>query len=117
MAKIGNDGTWKVICPVCGFYKYSDELKRRWDGVMVCAEDWEPRHPQELFRARTEHSALPFAYPEVTHPTVDTSGWGGIGLTDNRGTLLTPASVGAASDLDRYFGLHFGGSYFGTGYF
>lgn len=41
-------------CSVCGFDYRAFEFRRRWDGLMVCRDDWEPRHPQEFLRARPE---------------------------------------------------------------
>lgn len=40
-----------AICDVCGFKYRASELKLRWDGLRVCAEDFERRHPQEFVRA------------------------------------------------------------------
>lgn len=34
-----------AICDVCGFKYPSEKLRRRWDGAMVCRDDWEPQHP------------------------------------------------------------------------
>lgn len=31
---------WKE-CPVCGFDYLTTELKRRWDGLLVCEKDWD----------------------------------------------------------------------------
>lgn len=42
-------GTHNAICAVCGFKHKADQLKKRWDGVYVCAADWEPRHPMDLY--------------------------------------------------------------------
>lgn len=43
-----------VICDVCGWaYRHSD-MKRRWDGAVVCKEDWEIRHPQDFLKAQPE---------------------------------------------------------------
>lgn len=47
-------GTWAVNCDVCGFRFPSDKLIKRWDGAMVCKEDWETRHPQTLIRIHGE---------------------------------------------------------------
>lgn len=43
-------GDWNAICDVCGERYKASELKKRWDGLMVCKYDWEPRHPQEQIR-------------------------------------------------------------------
>lgn len=64
-------GTWNVQCPVCGFYYKSEELKKRWDGLMVCQKDWEPRHPQDLLKTfREENGQLPFTYPVPDEPSI-----------------------------------------------
>lgn len=35
------------ICAECGMKFRMSELRKRWDGFLVCRKDWEPRHPQE----------------------------------------------------------------------
>lgn len=56
-----------LICDVCGFKKRSSEMRRRWDGAMVCNEDFEERHPQELARYRgADRQSVPVARPEPT---------------------------------------------------
>jgi len=56
-------GCWNAICDVCGFEFKSDKLKERWDGLMVCREDWETRHPQDFVRPVKE-SVIPWSRPE-----------------------------------------------------
>lgn len=51
-------GTWKVVCDVCGIQHSSDQIKKRWDGLMVCEKDWEERHPQTLYKYRP-HTSVP----------------------------------------------------------
>jgi len=61
-----DNGGWKVICDVCGrLYKESD-LQKRWDGVMVCSDDWEPRQPQDFVRGVADKQAPPWARPEAS---------------------------------------------------
>ena len=43
-------GDWKTICDSCGRLFKASMLKQRWDGLMVCQEDWEPRQPQDFVR-------------------------------------------------------------------
>lgn len=43
-------GQWNAICDRCGGNFKSGELRRTWQGFMVCAKDWEPRHPQDFVR-------------------------------------------------------------------
>lgn len=58
MKKTRWPGNWKVTCQVCGFWYPSSEINKRWDGLLVCDKDNEPRHPQTLIRVRGE-TAVP----------------------------------------------------------
>lgn len=58
-------GDWNAVCDVCGFRFKASQLKKRWDGLMVCAEDFEHRHPQELRKPIKETFQLPFRRPET----------------------------------------------------
>lgn len=58
-------GVWNALCDVCGQKYKSDQLLKRWDGLMTCKGDWEPRHPQDLIRAIKETSTtLPWSRPD-----------------------------------------------------
>lgn len=59
-------GSWNTICDVCGFKFKANDLKQRWDGLMVCNNDWEIRHPQELIRPIQDQAKLPWTRPEAT---------------------------------------------------
>lgn len=74
-AKIGD---WNALCDVCRFKFKASELRRRWDGRMVCEADFEERHPQDLIRIPQERIATPWARPEpvdtyITPAPVDPS--------------------------------------------
>jgi len=56
-------GNWNASCDVCSFKFKASELRRRWDGMMCCENDWEERHPQDLIRLRAEKVAVPWARP------------------------------------------------------
>ena len=57
-------GKWNALCDSCGFKFKSDELKLRWDGLMVDEACWEPRQPQDFLRAVKETSnTLPWTRP------------------------------------------------------
>jgi hypothetical protein len=43
-------GGEKCVCSVCGLRRKCSNLKKRWDGVMVCSDCWEPRQPQDFVR-------------------------------------------------------------------
>lgn len=47
-------GQWNVHCDVCGFKFKSSEIKKRWDGLMVCHKDYELDHPQKFLRVPQE---------------------------------------------------------------
>lgn len=59
-------GQWNAICDICGQKKKSSELRKNWEGLMVCESDWEVRHPQELIRVRGERVATPWSRSEPT---------------------------------------------------
>jgi hypothetical protein len=59
-------GEWKVICDVCGRRFLSSDLRKRWDGMMVCSRDWETRQPQDFVRAKIDIQAAPWTRPQST---------------------------------------------------
>lgn len=59
-------GDWNAICDICGFKFKASELRKRWDGLMVCDTDWETRHPQEFIRPLPDQQKLPWTRPEGT---------------------------------------------------
>jgi hypothetical protein len=54
---------WR-ICDQCGFKYRASETVKRWDGLMVCFEDFEQRHPQDFVRGRIDDQNVPDARPE-----------------------------------------------------
>ncbi len=59
-------GSWDAICDVCGFKYKADQLKLRWDGLMVCPHDWEYRHPQDFVRGVQDNTSTPWSRPGST---------------------------------------------------
>lgn len=57
-------GEWNAICDVCGGKKKASELRKRWDGFMVCNIDWEMRHPQDFIKAPKNEQGIPWARDE-----------------------------------------------------
>ena len=57
-------GLWKANCDQCGRTFKSNELRLRWDNLMVCRGDWEPRQPQDYVRGVADIQAPPWARPE-----------------------------------------------------
>ena len=56
-------GNWNVICDVCSKKIKSHDAKTRWDGLVVCPDDFEHRHPQDFVRARQDKITVPFTRP------------------------------------------------------
>lgn len=53
-------GEWNVWCMVCNKKIKSGEALKRWDGLIVCPEDYENRHPMDFLRARNERLSVPY---------------------------------------------------------
>lgn len=57
-------GDWNLLCDVCGKKIKASESRRRWDGFVVCTEDFEHRQPQDFVRARLDKISVPFTRPQ-----------------------------------------------------
>jgi len=57
-------GDWNANCDSCGRKFKASQLMKRWDGLMVCKEDFENRHPQNFLRVPTDTQAVPWSRPE-----------------------------------------------------
>lgn len=64
-------GSWNVICDVCGFKYKKEEVRLRWDGLVVCKEDWESRHPSDFYRSTPDRQSV--IGPVRNEPTDDES--------------------------------------------
>ena len=49
--KAGNH--W-VYCDRCSSAIRAKDAKKTWDNLIVCPDDWEPRHPQDFVRGRRD---------------------------------------------------------------
>ena len=56
-------GDWNLICDSCGKKVKASEAKQRWDGFIVCPDDYETRHPQDFVKARTDKITVLFTRP------------------------------------------------------
>jgi hypothetical protein len=56
-------GTWNVICDVCGQKYKATEVRKRWDGLLVCSEDFETDHPQKFIRVEADGQSVPDPRP------------------------------------------------------
>ena len=59
-------GEWLLICDSCGSVIYASEAYHRWDGMIVCRQDFEHRHPQDMLRGVADRQVVPFSRPEAT---------------------------------------------------
>ena len=58
-------GDWNSVCDVCAQKYKSSQMRKRWDGLMVCPNDWEPRHPQDFLRSVPDRQDVPWSRPET----------------------------------------------------
>lgn len=56
-------GDWNVICDICGKKIKSSLAKHRWDGFIVCPEDYEHRHPQDFIKTKADRITIPWSRP------------------------------------------------------
>lgn len=56
-------GQWNVTCDVCSKKIKAEDAKQRWDGFIVCPDDYEERQPQDFVRARQDKISVPFTRP------------------------------------------------------
>lgn len=68
-------GDWNVICDVCGKKMKSSHAKKRWDGLIVCSEDYEQRHSLDFIRVKPDKQTVPFSRPRSTDTLTDDSAW------------------------------------------
>jgi hypothetical protein len=57
-------GSWNAICDSCSFKYKSSVLKKRWDGLMVCKDCWEQRHPMDFLKVPVEKLNIPWSRHE-----------------------------------------------------
>ncbi len=58
-------------CPICGFKKRVSEGGYNSDKEFVCKECWDPKHPQESVKARTDRISARISRPEPTDTFID----------------------------------------------
>jgi hypothetical protein len=59
-------GDWNVICDSCGRKYKASTMRKRWDGLLVCKEDYEVKHPQLSLKVRGDKQQVPIPRPEAT---------------------------------------------------
>lgn len=56
-------GEWNVTCDVCSKKIKAHDAKQRWDGLVVCPDDFEHRHPQDYVKAKIDKITVQFTRP------------------------------------------------------
>jgi len=56
-------GEWNVTCDVCSKKIKANEARQRWDGFIVCPDDYENRQPQDFVKAQSDKITVPFTRP------------------------------------------------------
>jgi len=64
-------GSYNVLCDECSWKYKAWQLKKRWDGLMVCPPCFEKRNPQDFVRGVKDAHQLPFTRPEPPDLFVD----------------------------------------------
>lgn len=63
-------GDWIALCDVCGRKYKASNLKKRWDGLMCCDDDWEIRQPQDFVRSIADTQIAPWLRSEPANSFV-----------------------------------------------
>jgi hypothetical protein len=58
-------GDYNVICDSCGRKFKASTMRKRWDGLLVCKEDFEVKHPQLSLKVRGDKQQVPIPRPEA----------------------------------------------------
>lgn len=66
-------GNWVVICGVCTKRIRANTARKRWDGLIVCAEDWEPRHSLDFIRSKAPRVTTVYAPSEPAYQFTEVS--------------------------------------------
>lgn len=64
-------GSNNITCDVCSKKIKASDAKHRWDGFIVCPDDFEQRHPQDFVKARQDKITIPFSRPRPPDVFVD----------------------------------------------
>lgn len=103
-------GQWNAICDRCGFKFKSGELKKDWQGLMVCNEDFELRNPQDFLRIQPERVVPDWVRPRPPDIFIENLGLfdkleatSGEGFVDEGQDYVNPTYFAEDYILDRFF--------------
>ena len=58
-------GDYNCICDSCGRKFKASTMRKRWDGLFVCEDDFEIKHPQLTLRVHSDKQMVPIPRPDV----------------------------------------------------
>jgi len=98
-----------VCCDRCGFDYYHTEVREEWNGLVVCRECYEPRHPQDFVRGKADKIVGDWPRrpcpPDVPVGDLDTVGETFTRTTGTIDTSYTSTKTVAATDATLTFTL------------
>ncbi len=99
--RIGRSYEHRVLCQSCGFKFWNYELKKRWDGLWVCKEDYEVRHPSDFYKTRNDTHKLPFITSDTPADAANTftAYWSGTGNQLDGETMVERTGYYIVDDL------------------
>ena len=56
-------GDYNVVCDVCSKKTKASESRLRWDGFLVCIDDYEIRHEQDFVKSKLDQITVPYTRP------------------------------------------------------
>lgn len=97
-------GSWNCICDICGLKRKSDDVRKNWQGLYVCADTcYEVRNPQDFIRGVEEKARPAFVRGEAADTYIavcyiwDSSGYAGLAeagcMLAGNSTSLTAAQL------------------------
>lgn len=54
---------WNTVCDVCSKKIKASESRLRWDGFLVCRDDYEIRHEQDFVKSKHDQITVPYTRP------------------------------------------------------
>jgi len=122
-------GQFNVTCDVCSKKIKAEDAKQRWDGFIVCPDDYEQRHSQDFVRARQDKISVPFTRPippEAFNLILAITSGDNFTVTDSISKAIVPVFTQYLADtatitdgghlfiLDYVDSTYFSGSYVGS---
>ena len=62
---------WNVVCDVCSKKIKASESRLRWDGFLVCRDDYEIRHEQDFVKSKQDQITVPYTRPVPEYSFTD----------------------------------------------